>query len=226
MDMRAGIGRRGVDDKVRLYVVMRKSEIIGAPPSLAALTANKDFMKFKRVPKGLLPKEEKKMVNKRISVMVLCLFLVSSIAFAQSWQKRTFTVKWGDDYGYASYSQIISTATGLGNAKTVSMTVQFGWSAEQPVCLIIHCKTNGDLTFNPAYSFMDESITLSLRSNGVTKSYTGFTSSDSSSWQTVAMAVLDGQLINQLNGSGTWDVLIEGKDWYIRTTIRVNLPKS
>jgi hypothetical protein len=37
---------------------------------------------------------------------------------------------------------------------------------------------------------------------------------------------MDSELINKLKGPGQWDMLIEGKRWYIRAKINGNLPSE
>jgi hypothetical protein len=133
--------------------------------------------------------------------------------------------RWGDVTSDV-FSQTILSAKCRGD-RDIPVDITFGWMSKLPEILIIYSRAKKDsLAFNPAYSFMDEYIKVSLRSNGITTTYNGSTTSSLSTWQNVAMIVFDQQLINQLRGSGQWDVLIEGDDWYISTTIRGNLPKE
>jgi hypothetical protein len=82
------------------------------------------------------------------------------------------------------------------------------------------------LNFHPAAGFFDESVTVSLRSNGTTTTFKESTVSSQGNYNKVAILVMDSELINTLKSSGQWDVLIEGKRWYIRTKINGNLPSA
>ena len=86
-------------------------------------------------------------------------------------------------------------------------------------------QTTGTLNFHPGAGFINEAITLSFRKDGITKSYTGSTEASLGSFDRVYVWIpIPLELSNMLNESGQWDVLIEGKRWYLRTTIKGNLP--
>jgi hypothetical protein len=155
------------------------------------------------------------------------MFVLSNVLYAQDWKREVMTNRWGDTDGFA-YHQGPLSGTAYGD-KNVSVSVFFVWNPPDSSfsnVLVIYSKTTGNLTWHPAYSFMDETIKFSLRNAGGEKSFQGFTYANSSSYDNVGMYVMDQALINLLHGSGQWDVLIEGDDWYIRTTIRGGLPSN
>jgi hypothetical protein len=152
-------------------------------------------------------------------------FLFSTVSLfsqTQNWTKEAREDRWGDITGYV-WRQ---TRSGIAHGnKNVSLLVVFSWYLYQDY-LIIGSKTLGDFESHPGSDFLDESITLSLRSNGITSTYGGVTSSSHGNFDTVMMIVPDPELINKLRSPGQWDVLIEGRNWYIRTTIIGNLPRQ
>jgi hypothetical protein len=157
-------------------------------------------------------------------LLIMGLLLTAATVFAQGWTRDPLRDRWGDVMGDA-FTQIILSAKCCGD-RDIPVAVGVTWVPAMPETLVIVSEAIDRLTFHPAYSFMDEYIKVSLRSNGITTTYNGSTFSSKSIWQNVVMIVFDQQLINQLHGSGQWDVLIEGDDWYISTTIRENLPKE
>jgi hypothetical protein len=144
---------------------------------------------------------------------------------AQNWTKEAIKDRWGDITGY-KYEQGNISAVAHGD-KDVSAVVVFVWNpGKLSDFLFIGSRTLGNLEFHPGSGFLDESITFSLRSNGITSTYSGMTVSSSSSWDVVGMYVIGAELINKLHSPGQWDVLMEGRKWYIRTTIKGNLPRQ
>lgn len=160
-------------------------------------------------------------------IMLLLLFATTEL-YAQNWEKKGNKNKWGD---ITSYSYVQGTrGTAHGN-EDIPVAVGFGLDAneknEYGNYLFVMSQTTGVLEFHPGAGFINESVTLSLRKDGVTKSYTGSTEASQGSYNQVWMGfTITSELRNMLRGPGQWDVLIEGKRWYIRTTIRGNLPSE
>jgi len=116
---------------------------------------------------------------------------------------------WGDITGYAYFQR----STGIAHGDTdISVVVAFAYStadAQLRNALAIYSVTMGDLVFHPAAGFLDESVTLSLRSNGITTTYKGTTVSSKGNYNNVVIYIMDSELINKLKSSGQWDILIE-----------------
>jgi hypothetical protein len=163
--------------------------------------------------------------NRLCLILSLIIFSIGSKnnLFAQNWTKSNTTNNWGDITGYR-YDQIIPSAVAHED-KDVAVVVAFAVvKVEGFDILMIVSKTTGKLISHPAAGFINESITISLRSNGTTTSYAGTTDASLGNYDHVLMTIFDNDLIEKLHGQGQWDVLIEGGGWYIRTTIRGNLP--
>jgi hypothetical protein len=157
--------------------------------------------------------------------LIFFLFLPVSNLFAQNWTRETTQDRWGDTTGYM-YRQLVRSAIAHGD-KDVSVLVLFIWSSEQGRdTLVIYSETTKDFAFHPGSGFLNENITFSLRGNGTTTSYRGNTDSGSGNFNKIFVLVTDAALINKSHGQGQWDVLIEGRNWYIRTTISGNLPRE
>lgn len=159
-------------------------------------------------------------------IAVVCFLLIAvQSAVAQNWEKRAVTDNWGDETGYM-YMQVVRSGIAHGD-ENVNVTMMYFWTHEQGEnSLIIYSQTIGDLEFHPAAGFLDESITLSLRdSEGQIVSYGGATDASAGNFDNVYILVTDSDLIAKLRGPGHWDLLVEGDDWYIRSTIDGNLPQ-
>ncbi len=118
--------------------------------------------------------------------------------------------------------------TGVAHGSSdVFVVIGFCHSAERlSNVLLIVSKTTGELSFHPGAGFFDESVTLSLRANGTTTTYSGTTVASMGNYNDVAITIFDAELIDKLRSTGQWDVLIEGKNWYIRTKINGDLPQD
>jgi len=166
------------------------------------------------------------MKAKMKQILFIGIFIVSvSSLWAQNWIKEVSKDRWGDVKGY-TYSQ---TTTGVAHGDTdVSIHIGFFYSTQAEVrnVLGIGSRTIDDLKFHPAAGFLNEAVTLSLRSNGITTTYKGSTISSEGNFDRVVIVIMDSELIKKLKSSGQWDVLIEGKNWYIRTKINGNLPNE
>jgi hypothetical protein len=163
--------------------------------------------------------------NRLCLILSLIIFSIGSKnnLFAQNWTRFNITNNWGDIIEYG-YNQIIRSAVAHKD-KDVTVAVSFVVAKAEGIdALVIVSLTTGELIYHPGAGFVDEPITLSLSSNGTTTSYVGTTRASSGNYNKVAMITYDNDLIEKLHGQGQWDVLIEGRRWYIRTTIRGNLP--
>jgi len=165
-------------------------------------------------------------VQKGIYCVILLLLFSKIELYAQNWTKGESKNKWGDITGY-SYTQK-STGIALGN-KEIQTIIVFLVDAnvKDRNYFGIISQTIPDLEFHPAAGFINETITVSFRKDGVTKSYTGSTEASMGNFNQVWMwFTFPSELSNILKGAGQWDVLIEGERWYIRTTIKGNLPSE
>lgn len=159
-------------------------------------------------------------------IAVVCFLLIAvQSAVAQNWEKQVLTDNWGDEAGYM-YMQVVKTAIAHGD-ENVTVNTAYAWISKlEDNSFVIYSMTLSDLAFHPAAGFLDESITLSLRdSEGQIVSYGGTTIADAGNFNMVAILVTDSDLIAKLRGPGHWDLLVEGDDWYIRSTIDGNLPQ-
>jgi hypothetical protein len=176
-----------------------------------------------------MSKNKGKIIRKRRGakyfISAILVFGIVQTLFPQGWEKITTYDEWGDVDGY-QYTQTVKNAVSHGK-EDVQVDVTFYWSKQNGENTLGICsESNGVLVMHPAYSFLDEAINLSLRNNGVTKTFTGFTNSKTSKYNKVYIYVSDSQLVNMLRGSGQWDVLVKGDGWYMRTIITGNLPKQ
>ena len=146
-------------------------------------------------------------------------------AAAQNWEKRVVTDNWGDESGYM-YMQIVRSGIAHED-ENVTVNMAYVWSPELgDNSFVIYSTTLSDSEFHPASGFLDESIMLSLRDNEKQiVSYGGTTYADAGNFNTVVIFVSDSELISKLRDPGHWDLLVEGDDWYIRSTIDGNLPQ-
>jgi hypothetical protein len=148
---------------------------------------------------------------------------LSDEAPVQTWEKKESRNRWGDLDGSYTYLQYKRSSGFKG--KEMPMVVQYSWTPTSKDWLNIMCAPDEHFQVNPAATLVAQGITFSLRSNGVIKSYKGFIDVDYSDLTIVVFNVYDQQLIRQLQGPGQWEALIEGRDWYIRTSISGNLPE-
>jgi len=164
--------------------------------------------------------------GKRQLCIYFILFLFSTTGlYPQNWQKEETKNRWGDITGY-SYMQ-----TALGTVKQnkdIPIAIVYTASADYKTqnMFAITSRTISALEFHPAAGFIDEAVTLSLRKDGITKTYRGSTFAEMGNYNEVWIGFVDADLINTLKQPGQWDVLIEGRRWYIKTTIKGSLPSN
>jgi len=160
---------------------------------------------------------------KKIILLGIILLSVSSL-WAQNWEKTNNKNKWGEIEDY-SYNQTIRFATAHYNGRNSTVVVIFIYYPRQNV-FAIGSKTISSLDIHPAANFIDDSFTLTLRGNdGKETTYPGLIPA-TPDFTSVIMGLMDDRLIKLLKTNGEWDVLIEGKRWYIRTTIKGGLPEK
>lgn len=169
-----------------------------------------------------------RILDKYYGIMLIILFSLcsKSILFAQDWTKDVSKNRWGDITGYSYFQRTTGVARGDTEISVVVAFAYSGSDAQLKNCLAIYSLTIGDLVFHPAAGFLDEAVTVSLRSNGTTTTYKGTTVSAKGNYNTVAILVFDSELIKKIKSPGQWDLLIEGKRWYIRSKIIGNLPNE
>lgn len=168
------------------------------------------------------------MLQKRsFSCMLAVCFLLIALqsAAAQTWEKQVLTDNWGDESGYM-YMQGLRSGIAHDD-ENVAVGMGYAWSPKLgDNSLAIYSMTISDSEFHPAAGFSDEGIIVSLRdSEGQIVSYGGTTVADIGNFNKVVIGVTDSGLISKLRGPGHWDLLVEGDDWYIRSTIDGNLPQ-
>jgi len=166
------------------------------------------------------------LIKRQLSVFCIIFLFFTTGLYSQNWRKEENKNKWGDITGY-SYMQDASGT--INQNKDIPIIIIYvassGEIKEQNMFLIVS-QTIGDLNFNPASGFIDEVVTLSLRKDGITKSYKGTTYAAKGTYNQAWIAFIDADLTNTLKGVGQWDVLIEGRNWYIRSTIKGGLPSK
>jgi hypothetical protein len=91
--------------------------------------------------------------------------------------------------------------------------------------IVLFAKTTETFKATPAMTFLGKPVKISLRSNGITKSFNAVIDSSRSSYDETGVSILDQKLIEMLHGPGQWDVLIKGDGWYFRTKVYGNCPK-
>jgi len=160
---------------------------------------------------------------KRMILIGIILFNVNSL-WAQNWEREPKKDKWGNINGYIYYQNIrLATAHYRGRNSTVSII--FFFDPQTPNEFGIYSRTLNALDIHPAANFINDSFTLTLKSSdGKEVIYPG-TIPSTSDFTSVAMVLMDDRLIKLLKTKGEWDVLIEGRNWYIRTTIKGGLPE-
>jgi len=166
--------------------------------------------------------KNKKMIFEFVLVVIFSLLTTTKL-FTQNWTRDTIKNNWGDITGYVYFQR----SNGIAHGNTdISVTTGFAYTPSNELrnVLAIYSETIGDLVFHPATGFLNESVTISLRNNGITTTYRGSTISSKGNYNSVLIYVIDSELINKLKSSGQWDILIEGKNWYIRSKINGNLP--
>ena len=159
---------------------------------------------------------------KRI-IIVFLLMVFSNSLWAQDWVRADKKNKWGEIESY-TYNQIVVLATANYKGKNSTVAVIFMVDPTQPDIFIIGSRRLNGLDIHPAANFIDASITITLRNKeGKEFTYIGMIPS-TSDFTNVIMGVPDADLIKLLKTNGEWDILIEGRDWYIRSKIKGNLP--
>lgn len=152
-------------------------------------------------------------------LVVLLLITMCNFVFAQDWIKQTTTDRWGDVTGN-SYIQLQNGEFKKGLTSEITL-ITFGYFNRYPNALSIASIAN---FMHPGYTLFDENIKFSIRQNGKTVSFSGI-NKESNDIKAMGFAVISAELIEILQTPGTWDVLIEGDSWYIRTKISGGLPK-
>jgi len=164
-------------------------------------------------------------MKKVIAVTAFLFVMMASSAFGQTqdWVRQEKKNRWGEVEGY-TYTQTIHIATANDKGKNTTVAVIFVYDPSTPNLFGIGSKTHGSLDVHPAFNFITTSITVTLRNKaGKEFTFAGIVNA-SSDFTTAVMGTQDADLIKLLKTNEEWDILIEGRNWYIRTKIKGNLP--
>jgi hypothetical protein len=170
------------------------------------------------------------MIHKR-QFEIVCAFLFTLISasglFAQTWQKHVTRDNWGDisDYDYVQ----IGTCTGRGSSGEDTWAFAIIYTPSENL-IAFGIYATKQLQWAPAFVFIDENVTISIREDGTnaTQSFWGFASSKASNTEDLGVICSDRNLINALQRNSNFTVLIESGNgsWYIRSRITGNMPRE
>ena len=154
---------------------------------------------------------------------LLLAFCALHAVIAQGWKQTTLKDKWGDDSGIM-YRQVHE-----GTDSKNTYGCDFGFIVDDELVFIFGSKIAGDFAIHPGYDIFDgKDVTIRFRKDGAIQTFSGVTlKNDSSGWlDTAFVGVAAASIAKLLKGNGTWDVLVEGRNWYVRTKVHGNLPLS
>ena len=154
---------------------------------------------------------------------LLFAFCALHAVIAQGWEQKTIKNRWGDDSGIM-YCQVHE---GTDSKNTYSCV--FGLIVDDELVFMFDSKIAGDFAIHPGYDIFDgKDVTIRFRKDGAIQTFSGVTlKNDSSGWlDTAFVGVAAASIAKLLKGNGTWDVLVEGRNWYVRTKVHGNLPLS
>ena len=155
---------------------------------------------------------------------LLLAFCALHAVIAQGWEQITRKNRWGDDSGIV-YNQVQ-----FGNDSKNKYGCGFGFSYyEDGLVFVFTSKIAGDFAIHPGYDiFGGKDVTIQFRKDGAIQTFHGVTTkNDSPDWlNTAFVGEAAASIAKLLKGNGTWDVLVEGSNWYVRTKVTGNLPLS
>ena len=155
---------------------------------------------------------------------LLLAFCALHTIIAQGWEQTTLKDKWGDDSGIGYYQGQ------LGNDSKNNYDCLFGFEVMDDVLYFAFAsKIAGDFAIHPGYDiFGGKKVTIQFRKDGAIQTFSGKTTvydgSNASCTAFVGEAAVS--IAKLLKGNGTWDVLVECSNWYVRTKVTGNLPLS
>ena len=155
---------------------------------------------------------------------LLLAFCALHTIIAQGWVQETVKNKWGDDsdIGYYQVDEGTDSKNTYGCGFVVVVT-------DNELGFAFFSAILGGFEFHPGYSFLDgERVSMQLRKDGVIQTFYGVTSKRDSYDELAVLfyGEIAASIAKLLKGNGTWDVLVEGRNWYVRTKVHGNLPLS
>lgn len=160
-----------------------------------------------------------------ICLYILIIFTQLQAQELEKWIKKPIADKWGDTTGYM-YAQ-----TQVGTDSKNKYVCAFGFCCETEyedislkICSSIVTKF---ATWHPGRDYYSSNIYIKLREGEQIKTFIGTTSPAESTYDflTIDMNKSDAiKIAKLLKENKTWDVLIEGNNWFNKTTITGNLP--
>ena len=164
-------------------------------------------------------------IKRQLFIYCVLFFFSTTGLYPQNWQKKETINRWGDITGYSYMQTALGTVNQNKDIPIAIVYIASGGDKTQNM-FGITSRTISALEFHPAAGFIDEVVTLSLRKDGITKTYKGSTYAEMGNYNQVWIGFEDADLINTLKQPGQWDILVEGRRWYMRATIKGNLPSE
>ena len=155
---------------------------------------------------------------------LLFAFCALHAIIAQGWEQTTVKDKWGDDSGIMHYQKQVGTDSKNKYSCAFGFTV-----ADNELVFTFVSKITGDFAIHPGYDiFGGKDVTIQFRKDGAIQTFSGVTlRHDNPEWSgTCFVNEVAVSIAKLLKGNGTWDVLVEGSNWYVRTKVTGNLPLS
>lgn len=155
---------------------------------------------------------------------LLLAFCALHAVIAQGWVQETMKDRWGDDSGIGYYQGQ------LGNDSKNKYACAFGFEVMDDVLYFAFVsKIAGDFAIHPGYDiFGGKKVTIQFRKDGAIQTFSGKTTvyDGSNASCTAFVGEAAASIAKLLKGNGTWDVLVECSNWYVRTKVTGNLPLS
>ena len=160
-------------------------------------------------------------MRKILSSMILFFGMFSLVA--QSWQKKVITDRWGDENGYFW----LQANLGENDEDTCVFSILVRLPGAYPIGVVMRTEEE----INPAHYILNEDkITLSFRNGSLIKKF------DLRSYNDLPKVGNDTaiffpkiaedhvKILELLTEDNNWEVLVETKDWYVRSKLVGNLP--
>ena len=155
---------------------------------------------------------------------LLLAFCALHAVIAQGWEQKTTKDRWGDDSG------IVYNQAQLGNDSKNKYACVFCFTVgDNGLVFIFASKMAGDFAIHPGYDiFGGKDVTIQFRKDGAIQTFHGVTVEyNRPDWSyTAFVGEAAVSIAKLLKGNGTWDVLVEGSNWYVRTKVTGNMPLS
>ena len=160
---------------------------------------------------------------KKSFLMLFLFFMLFESSFGQVWKKEPLKNRWGDKTG----SVYLQQHQGSDSRYTYTCTLGVTYDEFRDEYLFVCTAKINEYRMPPARYSFNKTVSVEFRNDNTFQMFSGTPFTDKLDYDSFGIYV-EGEdaieIIKFLQSNGTWDVLIENSDWYLKTKLGGDLP--